>query len=155
MEWDLFIQQVEADGAEFKKVILSALQDMREAWFVRRRGVGAMLRVSVEPYANYFVGMRSPVVWQGERLLFYDTVAFGDTQSARLMLTAFPDGEWCTVKACFYGGIILQQAMMVLDSRVYQARIMDETTAHFEQVSWNEDVDHLLVAVEVEANAYP
>jgi len=149
-EWDLFIQQVEADGAEFKKIIFNALQDMREAWLVRKRGVRTALRVSVEPYANYLKGMRGTAVWQGDRLLFYDTIVFGDSQSARLMLTAIPDGQWATIQACCYGDIVLQQVMMVLGSRVYLAQIVDEKTAHFEQVDWDDDVGHLLLTIDIE-----
>ncbi len=121
-EWDAFIQSVEADGREFRDLVLGSLQDIRRAWMARPRGLYAIMRVSMERlFEPARAGVRGAVPILGERLLYYDQITSLDGQPRTLILTAKPEGETYTVTAHVAGGPDVSGGLLRVADKIYQA----------------------------------
>jgi len=147
-EWELYIHKVEQYGPEFRRLVIEAVDSMREAWFTRPRGVQAYLDVSVRQAFSQPSGFRGPATWQGEKLLYFGPLR-ADSDIA-LMLTA--KRETADTRLYVVCGQVIEaevrQALLRVQGQVFRAECRGSEMM-FEKVPLHSDEDRLFLYADV------
>jgi transcriptional regulator with XRE-family HTH domain len=156
-EWDLFLHQVEADGAEFKQAILEALEDLRRTWMARPRRVRSVLRISFIPFEYVDEGPeRGGEIGEmsyHEKLLYFDEMTFEDGFKGEVMITAVPHlGKEAidliaTASDNTSTGVELERGELVIGDKIYYAEIR-ANEARFPDLLITLPIEDFMIALE-------